>query len=212
MGRPGQRQIREQAEKAIQELRATTTQLTELAEEEITEHIRTRTIEIHGEDGRTPVKGVDYSDGEKGEPGPKGEPGADAVPDYEAIAHHVLTLIPEPEDLTEKLKELAEKKITIDDVNGLKAALERIARNRGGGGGGGGAGQMQHELKSISSATTTVSTTYKIAGAGTALIVAYNGQAIARGTDYTVGSDYKTLTLLFTPADSTVLLIQYMRG
>lgn len=37
---------------------------------------------VKGEDGYTPRKGVDYFDGEKGDPGEKGEPGQDGADGY----------------------------------------------------------------------------------------------------------------------------------
>ena len=184
-----------------------------------------------GDNGYTPIKGVDYFDGAKGEKGEKGEKGDigkdgedgytpkkgvdyfDGLsPDISEIVHMVFT----------KLKsETEDKTITIQDILGLAEEIENIKnvirnQRRGGGGSGGGSGgamgNIQHELKNVSSATTTVSTTYKIAGAGSALWLSYNGQAMAKNTDYTVGTDYKTITLLFTPQDSTVILVDYIRS
>lgn len=73
-------------------------------------------------------------------------------------------------------------------------------------------GNVQHERFNTTSATTTVTTKYSIAGGGFAIWAYYQGQEIFRGTAYTVGNDHKTLTLLFTPEDSTVIDITYMRG
>lgn len=95
------------------------------------------------------------------------------------------------------------------------ALLKREVRKKAekGGATGGGMGQVQHETKDVSSATTTVTTDYKIAGNGYAIMGAYYQSAlIMRGEHYTVGGDRKTLTLLFTPQDSTKIDIIYVRG
>jgi hypothetical protein len=57
-----------------------------------------------------------------------------------------------------------------------------------------------------------VSTLFPIGGNGFAIWCYYNGQLIMRGEHYTVGADKKTLTLTFTPDDSTKIDIIYMRG
>jgi len=72
-------------------------------------------------------------------------------------------------------------------------------------------GQIRHEQTSVGAATTTVTTTYKIGGGGFALWAFYNGQMAARGIDYTVGVDQKTLTLTFTPQDGTIFDVVYIR-
>ena len=77
--------------------------------------------------------------------------------------------------------------------------------------GGGGLGDVQHETKSVSSATTTIATTYEITGSGYAIWAYYLGQLIMRGTHYTVASNNKTITLLFTPQDGTTIDVIYIR-
>ena len=141
-----------------------------------------------------------------GKPGPKGDPGAPGAPGKDGGPDT-------PVQITEKLnttEALVEQKV----VKGLPQALRHLERsiNSGGSKKGGGMGNVTHQHSAVSSATTTVATTQKIGGGGFALWVFYNGQMIARGTDYTVGSDLKTLTLLFTPQDSTVIDIVYIRA
>lgn len=56
-----------------------------------------------GKDGYTPVKGVDYFDGQDGAPGKQGPPGNDYViteADYNSIASIVLDLLPAAEEAT----------------------------------------------------------------------------------------------------------------
>jgi len=147
--------------------------------------------------GLTPVKGVDYF----------------TAKDIEEIIAKVKTQFPK---LEIKATELAEKLNTLEGaidqkvIRGLRTTLLNI--KGGGGKGGGGMGNVQHQHISVSAATTTVTATYKIAGAGYAAWVYYNGALVARGTDYTVGSDFKTLTLLFTPQNGTVVDLIYIRG
>lgn len=147
------------------------------------------------------LQGEQGPHGERGPQGLKGEKGDSGSPDT-------------PKQVAEKLNTL-EDAVNMSVIKGLKEAFVGVNRaiiaNGSRRSGGGGMGNIQHEHSSISSATTTVSTTYKIAGAGFALWVFYNGQMIARGTDYTVSSDQKTLTLSFTPQDTTVLDIIYIR-
>jgi len=120
-----------------------------------------------------------------------------------------------PDQVVEKVNK-ADKKILLTAIDGLVKELDvikRTVRERGGGGssGGGGMGQPQHETKSVSSASTTVTTTTPISAGGRALWVYYQGQFLVYGTHYTVGADKKTLTLLFTPQDSTSIDITYIR-
>lgn len=75
--------------------------------------------------------------------------------------------------------------------------------------GGGGMGNLQHESKAVSSGTTSVNTTYTVAGGGYAIWAYYQGQLIMRGVHYTVSG--KTITLLFTPEDNTTIDVIYHR-
>lgn len=119
------------------------------------------------------------------------------------------------EKIAEKLN-TTEESVQISVIRGLQkelASIKREVARKDKGGGGGGMGQVQHESTDVSSATTQVTTIYKIAGNGYAIMGAYyQGQLIMRGTHYTVGGDRKTLNLLFTPQDSTVIDIIYVRG
>jgi len=170
-------------------------------------------LKLKGDRGYTPKKGIDFLTpkevaqlkrelrGKDGEPGTHG-----TSPEPKEVAQIVLGI------LDARKKPVEEKKISVEDVEGLKEMLEAIRKSkRKGGGGGGGMGQLETELKSVSSATTTVATTYKIAG-GVWVFLSYNGQTLHRGTDYTVGGDRKTITLLFTPSDSTVIQLDYIRS
>lgn len=156
---------------------------------------------IKGDAGYTPVPGKDYLSPEQ-------------TKDLAIMAaESYFRDLPEeeeetPDEIAAKLLN-SSKLIPIEKISGLKELLSNLGRRRGGGGG---SGNRIHQHTAVSSATTTVSTVNKIAGAGFDLIVFYNGQMIARGTDYTVGSDFKTITLSFTPSDSTVLDIVYTRG
>lgn len=155
---------------------------------------------IVGPQGPMGPKGQDGKDGQS-IVGPKGEDGKDGSPDTaQQIADKLNTT-----------EQTVEKKVIIgleDELKGIK----KVIREKGGGsGGGGGMGNIQHESKAVSSATTTVSTTYPIAGGGFAIWGFYQGQMIVRGTHYTVGTDRKTLTLTFTPQDSTSIDLIYIR-
>lgn len=109
--------------------------------------------------------------------------------------------------LIESFEEKFNKKLEL-----LSKNLRNLVRQKGGGASsGGGMGNLQHESTATSSATTTVTTNSRIAGGGFAIWAYYNGQLIMRGTHYTVGGDQKTLTLLFTPQDSTTVDIIYVR-
>jgi len=205
------------------EFAALTQSLKEDADAKIQRHINTRTIEIRGEPGYTPIKGKDYFDGNTPI---KGKDYFDGAPPSETVLKPIIEkLIPPPlkgedgsPDTPEQVVEKVNKsttKVEVSAISGLQDWLERLrkaAKPEKGGGGGGGMGTVQHELNNVSSATTSISTSYKIAGAGTALWLSYNGQALAKGTDYTVGGDYKTITLLFTPSDATVILVEYIRS
>jgi len=201
---------------AIANLRKTIPVLKKKTEDEVSEHIRSRTIEIRGEKGDS-VAGPPGPQGEPGKTivGPPGLPGKDADP--EKVVPLVLKKIPKvpelkPDAVVEKVNN-AKKKVKLQQIEGLDEVLRGFSRkDRGGGGGGGGMGNIIHQHTATSSATTTVSTANKISGGGFAIWAYYNGSFMARGTDYTVGGDLKTLTLTFTPQDDTVIDLVYIRG
>jgi len=92
------------------------------------------------------------------------------------------------------------------------ADVRRLLRERKGGGGassGGGMGNIITQSTAISSATTTISLDYNVASDGKAIWFNYQGQQQAYGTHFTVSG--KTITLLFTPSDSTFADIIYIR-
>lgn len=162
---------------------------------------------IKGEPGNTPRRGIDFNDGQQG---PKGEKGDAGSPDT-------------PDQVIEKVNK-SKKKIQQGQIEGLTEtfrsmsnAIREVNKNRGGGSSsGGGMGNIVHESTVVTSATTTVTAARKIAGSGFALWAFYNGQGLTRGTHYTVGSDQKTVTLLFTPDDavpgsSNTILLIYIR-
>lgn len=188
-------------------------------------YIETRRIEIKGDDGYTPVKGIDYEDGKDGYTPKKGvdyfdgKPGEMPKVDYDGIYRTILTRIG---DIKDKAEEIVSKinnskeKILISSIKGLQEELEGIKRairegGKGKGQSGGGMGNTQHESKAISSATTSVVTSYPISANGFALWAYYQGQMIARGVGYTVSTDRKTINLLFTPIDNTYIDLIYIR-
>jgi hypothetical protein len=76
------------------------------------------------------------------------------------------------------------------------------------GGGHGGMGTWKHEVFDISSATTTVTLANEVAADSTAILVRYQGQLLDHGVHYSL--KVKTITLLFTPEDSTKLSATYV--
>jgi hypothetical protein len=119
-----------------------------------------------------------------------------------------------PDEVVEKVNGSSKKIKTqqIEDFDKIiKNIRNSIREKRGGGSKGGGMGNPQHESKSVTSASTSVTTNSKIGANGYAIWAYYQGQMIVRGTHYTVGADLKTLTLLFTPQDSTAIDLIYIR-
>lgn len=152
---------------------------------------------VNGLDGKDGIDGLDGADGKDGKDGVDGKDGS---PDS-------------PIQIADKLNTLDEK-VEMKVIKGLDTQLKNLSasiREKAGTAKGGGMGNVQHETKNLTSATTTVSTNYKIAGNGYAIWTYYQGQLIMRGTAYTVGSDLKTLSLLFTPVDGTFIDIIYIR-
>jgi len=204
--------FKREIEKMIQEARDTLVSLKQEMKQAILNHIQA-TVEIKGDkgnDGYSPIKGKDYFDGFTPKKGVDYFDGK--TPTREELLSIIQPLIPNPLR-GEDGKTLAEKEMLelfkplVDKA--LKDFAIRIPKQ--GGGKGGGSGNRQHEHSAISSATTTITTTYKIAGGGFDVDVYYNGAYVARGTDYTVGTDQKTITLLFTPSDSSVADVIYTR-
>lgn len=87
--------------------------------------------------------------------------------------------------------------------NSLREATRNRKQEHGGGegGGGGGMGNAVHAQFPVTSATTTITLPSKIAANGFAVWAYYNNGYLVRGTDYTVGTNRKTLTLIFGPQD-----------
>lgn len=171
--------------------------------ETYTEKVSKKTGEVE-ETASKVLKEIEKKKGEKGEKGKKGDSGKDGSPDTgKQIVEKVNT---EKESI-----EMATIKGLLKTIEELKRAIR--AKEKGSGAGSGGMGNIQHETKDVSSATTTITTNYAISQNGYGIIGAYyQGQLIMRGEHYTVGGDRKTLTLVFTPQDSTKIDIVYVRG
>lgn len=158
---------------------------------------------ISGVDYKIPKDGKDGRDGKDGQSitGPAGRDGKDGSPD-------------QPLEIAAKLNTTTES-VDMSVIKGLSKYLTSFTKSfkeKATAKSGGGMGNIVHQSTNVSSATTTVTTAKKIAGSGYALWVYYQGQLIARGVGYTVGADFKTLTLLFTPQDSTAIDIIYIRS
>lgn len=182
------------------------------AKDSITTYLRDVTPTLRGPKGDS-IKGdpgapgkASVIPGPPGEPGKPGEPGAPGTPGKNGSPDT-------PDQVIAKIN-TAKLKIKRSSIEGLEEAFAGIRSaisQKGSRSSGGGMGNVQHQHTAVSSATTTVATTSRIAGGGYALWVYYQGQLLARGTHYTVGGDQKTLTLLITPDDSTFIDIIYMR-
>lgn len=120
--------------------------------------------------------------GDKGDDGDKGDTG-DSV---------------KLEDILEEIK---------PELTRIREEVKKVASQKQSGGGG--MGNLQHESKAVSSGTTSVNTTYTVAGGGYAIWAYYQGQLIMRGVHYTVSG--KTINLLFTPEDNTTIDVIYHR-
>lgn len=178
---------------------------------EVKQEISIQIKTVRGDDGYTPVKGVDYQDG---------APGKDA--DEEAIFQRVMAQLPQPKDgqdadeekITESvIKRLKEDKeaITIDDVKGLKdvlKAIENVARKEKGGGGGG-MGNFAYKSFTGDDSTTSFTLDYNVASGGTAILLLMNGQGLEYSTHFTVSG--KTISTTFTPTSNDTLWAWYIR-
>lgn len=171
---------------------------------------------IKGEDGKSPTK-EDLLKIIK----PLIKPGKDGeTPTDERLISLIQKVMPNlgedtPEKIADKLNTLDEK-VNMSVIKGLadkfKTFQNLLKERKSAPKSGGGMGNVVHETTAISSATTTITTAQKIAANGNALWVYYQNGFIVKGTDYTVGGDRKTLTLLFTPQDSTNINIVYVRA
>ncbi len=166
-----------------------------------------------GERGATGVKGNDGKAGTRGErgalgakgndgksvKGERGERGTDGSPD-------------KPDQVFEKLMK-SDKKIPLSKIEGMKGFLKNLQSQMGNQGhSAGGMGNWVHERTNISSLTTSVTTAKKIAAGGTAALIRYQGQMLALDVEYSVKTNHQGIDLLFTPEDSTVIDITYVRA
>jgi hypothetical protein len=159
----------------------------------IDEHNRAVTAQADAKVARI-LNNIEDFRGPQGFEGKIGAKGVDGSPDT-------------PEQIITKVNKAGGVKMTA--IEGLSETIKAV-KKAGGGKSGGGMGNMQHETKSVGSATTSVTTTYGVAAGGRAIWVYYQGQGLAYGTHFTVSG--KTITLLFTPVDSTALDIIYVRA
>lgn len=135
-----------------------------------------------------------------GRDGERGKDGKDGSPDKPLVVAAKLNT----------LTEAVDPKV----IKGYQKTLERIytsIREKKSSPGGGGMGNVQHQEFSTSSATTSITTSRKIAGGGNALWAYYNGQQLMKGTHFNVGSDQKTITFLIALQDSTKVSVTYIR-
>lgn len=124
----------------------------------------------------------------------KGEKGDQGVPGDKGDTGDSVKL----EDILEEIK---------PELTRIREEVKKVASQKQSGGGG--MGNLQHESKAVSSGTTSVNTTYTVAGGGYAIWAYYQGQLIMRGVHYTVSG--KTINLLFTPEDNTTIDVIYHR-
>jgi len=165
-----------------------------------------------GEQGKS-VIGVP---GLQGLPGKKGITGRDAVVDVEAIMSRILPLIPKPIDGIDGVS----PKIA-DILKEIEPEMEKIRqvvrRRQTPAKAGGGMGNPQHQVFTISSSTTTVTTDFPIAAGGTAIFnFVYENANLERTNHYTVGSDRRTITfgsdIQTQFENNTTASITYVRG
>jgi len=169
-----------------------------------------------GERGMPGMKGEKGAQGNVGPRGPQGAPGPMGPKGPQGIAGN-----PGKDGAADTAKQIAAKINSLEDViepkaiKGLSGALNNMRtalREKTATKANGGMGNVVHETKALTSATTSVTLSQKIAANGFAIWAYYQGQLVARGTHYTVSSDRKTLALTFTPDDNTNMDLIYMRS
>lgn len=158
--------------------------------------------------GPMPVVGVDFrqpKDGENGQSviGPQGPEGKPGSPDS-------------PIQIAKKLNAL-EEKVDMSVIKGLKKSFDAIRSSireskKEGNKAGGGMGNVINQSFNVSSATTTITLSDRVAANGNALWAYYEGALIVKNTGFTIGSDRKTVTLLFVPEDGTHIDVLFVRG
>lgn len=160
-----------------------------------------------GEDGRTPIAGIDF-------PLPKdgiGVDGKDAKPeDVLALVEDRLPQLGEKvRDSLELLEEDARLKIgAIKDLREELEELKKQAKKVVYGGGAISASHSPlHESFSMNGVLTSVTLSQGVAAQGNAIIVRYQGQTQDMTTHYTV--DGNTINFTFTPADGTTISVTY---
>lgn len=120
-----------------------------------------------------------------------------------------------PLEIAEKLNTLQEK-VDWTVIKGLKdkfaTMMRAIKEKTGGSPKGGGMGSVVHQTIDLTSASTSFTCSSKVAANGYAIWATYEGANIVRGTAYTMGSDRKTVTLLFTPEDNTHIDLIFIRA
>lgn len=162
---------------------------------------------VQPKDGAPGMDGKDGKDGvgQPGKPGKDGAPGMDGLPGKDGSPDT-------PDQIIEKIN-VSKLFIEPARIAGLTTeliALRNLFRESQRGGGGGGMGNWVHQAFNLTSGTTLVTLSNRVAANGTAAIVRYQGQVLAMNTEYSISG--KTITLLFTPSDSTVLDVTYVRA
>ena len=163
---------------------------------------------IQGEKGEQGIQGLNGKDGLKGKNGERGlegisgkdglqgEKGKDGSSDN-------------PEDIVKKLNK-TEESVKISVIKGLETYLKKLGQSiQQKTKGGGGMGNWVHQSFNVNSSTTIITLSNNIAANGFAIMAFYQGQFIVRGTHYTQSG--KVLTLTFTPDNSTVIDVAFVR-
>lgn len=166
--------------------------------------VKSEHVKVKGDKGDKGDKGNPGGRGPRGIMGPGGDDGYTPVKGKDYFDGK--DFVGSNEELVTKINS-SKTKIKATQIENL----QEFARNRGGkGGSGGGMGNWIHETFNVSSATSTVTLRSKIAAGGMAHILRYQGQVQDYSSHYTITG--KTVSLLFTPDDGTIISIAYVRA
>lgn len=171
----------------------------------------------------TPIKGIDYFDGDQGDPG---KPGKDGRPGAKGDKGDSIKgdrgdpgtagKDGSPDTASQVVAKVnTAKGVAISSITGLQDALDALKTAISKGStkaskGGGGMGNWLHESFATSSATLSVTTASHIAAGGMAHLLRYQGQVLAYGSQYTISNH--TFTFSFTLDDDTTVDISYVRS
>jgi hypothetical protein len=195
----------EDAEKMLADHQKTHQSRIQMTERQLVEYVKNTRKGDKGDDGHTPIKGIDYRDGEDGEDGKPGRDGKS--PNEDSIVKKILrkVTLPKAPELMEIVNAVLKKLEPILDkkLEGIRTQMRQISSKTMLGGGGGGMGTIKYFKFTGDNSTTEFTLPDTPTQEGNATFAFAMGQRLHNTEHFTVSGT--TLSLTYTPATDEII-------